>query len=36
MIEGSLLLSASIIKHFQSEKKFKSRFVPKFDGLGDK
>jgi len=35
MIKGSLLLSAPIVKHFRS-KKNKSRFGPKFDGLGDK
>jgi len=33
MIKGSLLLSASIVKHLQS-KKLKSRFGPKFDGFG--
>jgi len=33
MIKGSLFLSAPIVKHFHS-KKTKSRFGPKFDGLG--
>jgi len=34
MIKGSLLLSAPIVKHFQSKRNLlKSRFGPKFDGF---